>query len=1148
MINELISLQTLYDRLAALQSEAPRPPAKEMVTRDLSSVYIKTISHDSRRVTENGLYVALAGRNTHGAKFIDQALKKGAIAIALPIDTPHVYLTSLYTEESINTDHFTFKVPLLWLTAQYQRFEMAQLSEWVYASPIGSYISKSQDSQIDHTTKTAEEDRPTLDLIGITGTNGKTTTSSLLADILTLADGDTGLIGTIETRGGGIQRESKMTTMESTDLHAHYRNLLNAGVRRCVMEVSSIGIEEARVAASKYQRAAFLNLSEDHLDYHENMQAYAASKLRLFSELLAPDSLSIVCIDGLQYSQELAKQIIRVLRNCGQALWRYTSQVNPQEDPLDVELYWQSLELSPQGITGFLYTPQGDMQIRSPLMGRFNADNIAIACALAISLDIPISIIQEAVASSQVKGRMEQVQIASELQYDHSKKISLPSVRVDYAHTPDALERAIKALKAHCTGQLWVLFGCGGDRDTQKRPLMGASCAEASGVVLSSDNPRDEDPHCIMNQVVPGLIKCGKKLSKLGPKVDHYWIESDRGLAIHRLIRVAKSNDLILIAGKGHEPYQEVKAGKRLPFSDQTHALQALKWKQKYMMNDIDSLHSEQLCNDAGGVLIFGHHQALSGAVIDTRKLSALRASAFFCLQGQRDGHDFITTALQLGAKTIVVRRDWQAHTDLKAKLENSECAVIAVSDPEKALNLWAQAHRTRVFKGIMIGLTGSNGKTSTKELLSSALAELGTCLATEGNYNNHLGVPLTLLRLRPEHQFAVIEMGMNAPNEITELTRWVKPDLALITTISNAHLEGLGSIEAIAAAKGEIITASIPAPVIMPISIPLHLRKIAQADAVKKALQSKLNLHLYLLDHPQALHIKQINKQNSKALLEDECLFEAKLHLINPHCHLKGSQAQVIYHHESFDLRLNVLGRHQLDNARLALAAGLLATQLQQTQNISLNSTYDGRQVLKKLLKGLATCRPAPLRGEVLSYPRPIGSTVDFKHSLESPAMTKDTQQVSESSALQELDKTGLLWLDCYNANPQSILASVQSFIESGALKNKSSQTLFLIGQIGELGERSAELHYNLGRSLSRYINTQSHLVTVGQLAKHVVDGFTSQGGFESHTKHFDLDHIEQLIKHIKSLNPDYIFVKGSRSVRLERLLKPLHAYRSSL
>ena len=1144
MIDELLSLRTLHDRLVTLQSAVPRPPAKETITRDLSSVYIRTISHDSRRVTENGLYVALAGRNTHGAQFIDQALEKGAIAIALPIDTPHKYLTSLYTEESINTDRLQFKVPLLWLTAQHQRFEMAQLSEWVYASPIGPYISKSQTSQIDHTTKTVKVERPTLDLIGITGTNGKTTTSSLLADILTLADGDTGLIGTIETRGGGIQRESKMTTMESTDLHAHYRNLLNAGVRRCVMEVSSIGIEEARVAASKYQRAAFLNLSEDHLDYHGNMEAYAASKLRLFSELLAPDSLSIVCIDGLQHSQKLAKQIIQVLHNDEQQLWRYTSQVNPQEDTLDAELYWQNLELSPQGIIGLLHTPQGNMHISSPLMGRFNADNIAIACALATSLDIPISIIQKAVASSQVKGRMEQVQTASELQYDHPDKISLPSVRVDYAHTPDALERAIKALKAHCTGQLWVLFGCGGDRDTQKRPLMGASCAEASGVVLSSDNPRDENPHHIMNQVVPGLIKCGKKLSKLGPKVGHYWLESDRGLAIHRLISVAKSNDLILIAGKGHEPYQEVKAGKRLPFSDQIHALQALKWKQKHMMNDIDSLHSEQLCNDAGGVLIFGHHQALSGAVIDTRKLSTTNASAFFCLQGQRDGHDFIATALIAGAKAIIVRRDWHANPDLKAKLENSECAVIAVSDPEKALNLWARAHRARVFKGIMIGLTGSNGKTSTKELLSSALTELGNCLATEGNYNNHLGVPLTLLRLRSEHQFAVIEMGMNAPNEITELTRWVKPDLALITTISNAHLEGLGSIEAIAAAKGEIITESLPAPIIMPISIPLHLRKIAQADAVKKALQSELNLHLYLLDHPQVPKIKQIDKQKSEVLLEDERLFEAKLHLINPQCHLKGSHAQVVYQDEAFDLRLNILGRHQLENARLALAAGLLANQLQQTQDISLNSTYDGRQVLRKLLKGLATCRPAPLRGEVLSYPRPIGSIVDFNSGLES----NNPRQVSESSELQELDKTGLLWLDCYNANPQSILASVQSFIESGALKDKSSQTLFVIGQIGELGARSAELHYNLGRSLSHYIDTQSHLVTVGQLAKHIVDGFKDQGGFEAHTKHFDLDHIEQLTEHIKRLNPAYIFVKGSRSIRLERLLKPLHAYRSSL
>lgn len=470
MLGEQLSLLTLQERLLNLQGKVLSPSVHDSKTKDLAKVYIKMISHDSRRIDNGGLYVALKGRNTHGAQFIPQALNNGAIAVALPTDTPPTLIASLYKENSNHEAQPQLMVPVLWLSPHQQRYEMAYLAEWVYGSPI-------QQRSLDQTGRNIGQQVESnhLDLIGITGTNGKTTSSSLLADILCLADGDVGLIGTIETRGGGIKRQSKMTTMESTDLHSHYRNLLQAGIQRCVMEVSSIGIEEARVAASRYQRAAFLNLSEDHLDYHGNMEAYATSKLRLFSELLTPHALSIVCIDGNLHSQKLATQIIRTLRDNKQKLWRYTQQINPDPKSLQAEIYWTSLELSTQGINGCLQTPQGELYVTSSLMGRFNADNIAVACALAISLDIPSHLIQQAIASSQIKGRMEQIRITKDIdsQIHFSKHPTLPAIRVDYAHTPEALDRAIKALKAHCTGNLWVLFGCGGDRDKKKTTTNG---------------------------------------------------------------------------------------------------------------------------------------------------------------------------------------------------------------------------------------------------------------------------------------------------------------------------------------------------------------------------------------------------------------------------------------------------------------------------------------------------------------------------------------------------------------------------------------------------------------------------------------------------------------------------------------------------
>ena len=388
----------------------------------------------------------------------------------------------------------------------------------------------------------------------------------------------------------------------------------------------------------------------------------------------------------------------------------------------------------------------------------------------------------------------------------------------------------------------------------------------------------------------------------------------------------------------------------------------------------------------------------------------------------------------------------------------------------------------------------------------------------------------------------------MNAPNEIATLTKWVKPDLALITTISNAHLEGLGSIEAIAAAKGEIITESMPAPVIMPVSIPMALRKVAQAEAVKKAKQDHLNLNLYLLadgHSPQSTHA---SNELLNPRLDSERLLEPQLKLSNLRCDLRGSRAQITYREQTYDLNLNILGRHQLENARLALAAGIMANRLtSSTSNVALathtlSQTQEESQVFQKLLNGIAKCRPAPLRGEILSYPRPINTSNGINHDSKSISPVENEQNITN------LPQEGLLWLDCYNANPQSILASIKSFVDSGALHTKFHKTLFVIGQVGELGERSAELHYDLGLSLNHYIGKKSHLFTVGKYAAYIAEGFAHQSKEEVQSKHFEQDHLEELIEHIQKLNPQYIFVKGSRSVRLERLVKPLHAYRSSL
>ena len=327
------------------------------------------ITHDSRAVKSGWLYVVLSGRHTHGARYIPQAIERGAVAIALPADEP-------IPSELPST------FPRLMLTDP--RVDMAYLSEWIWGSPLQS-----------------------IELIGLTGTNGKTTTSMLLAEMISMDEGDVGLLGTVCTQGGGVKRSSSLTTLESTDLHHHFASLVAAGVKKCVMEVSSIGISEHRVAATHFSRAAFLNLSEDHLDYHQDMKRYGEAKLKLFSQYLKDDALVVVNLDD-----PFGVRAYIEAKESGAEVWglRLFPPHNSQEilraqDPQDLfesqdppphQVYWSTLHQTPQGISGVLQTPRGVLSLSSPLLGQFNAYNLATAAALAHSLGISAEAIQAA--------------------------------------------------------------------------------------------------------------------------------------------------------------------------------------------------------------------------------------------------------------------------------------------------------------------------------------------------------------------------------------------------------------------------------------------------------------------------------------------------------------------------------------------------------------------------------------------------------------------------------------------------------------------------------------------------------------------------------------------------------------------------------
>ena len=374
-------------------------------------------------------------------------------------------------------------------------------------------------------------------LVGITGTNGKTTTAYLVDSILRASGEKTGLIGTVETKIAGQCRDAGRTTPESADLNSLLAEMRDAGVSSAVMEVSSHAIDLHRVDGVHFEVAAFTNLSKDHLHYHHTLEEYFSVKRRLFTEM------------------DVAKRVINIADPLGAGM---ASEI---EDAItvgaeDADLHARDVTLSAEGSRFVLVTPAGEAEVDLPLVAAFNVSNALVAAGCAHALEIPLaSIVVGLEHAPQVPGRLER--IASNQPF---------SVYVDYAHTPDSLEKAIGAVRGITGGRVLVVFGCGGDRDPEKRPLMGHAVAEgADHAIVTSDNPRSEDPIGIILQIEDGMRE--------GPA--SYEVEIDRRKAIAAAMCQAAPTDAVLIAGKGHEDYQ-IFADRTIHFDDREVAREEL--------------------------------------------------------------------------------------------------------------------------------------------------------------------------------------------------------------------------------------------------------------------------------------------------------------------------------------------------------------------------------------------------------------------------------------------------------------------------------------------------------------------------------------------------------------------------------------------
>lgn len=471
-------------------------------------IAVRRVVLDSRAVGAADLFVAVPGQRVDGRRFIPQALSQGAAAIAglevCAADVPeHVGFVALDTP----------------------RAALGPLAAAALGHPARS-----------------------LTLVGVTGTNGKTTTTTLLSGMTAAAGWTPGLIGTVSHRVGDLETPAKHTTPEAPDLQALFADMRTAGVRLAAMEVSSIGVAEHRIDGLTFQVGGFLNLTPDHLDYHGTLEAYGAAKCAFFERFLAPGGVACVLVD------DPFSTTVRGAVPAGVSVWRVTAQ--PGALSSAAEVAWTRLEQTPAGLRGRLRTPAGEIAIDTPLTGGFNAANVALAAACGVAAGLPLEAVAAGLRTARVRGRLERVR----------GPVGAPTVLVDYAHTPDAIARAIEAVRAATRGDLWAIFGCGGDRDRTKRPMMGAAAAAADGIVVTTDNPRSEDPAEIAAAALAGAVGAGRPQSE-APRVGTACVVLDRRAAIEAVLSVAGPDDTVLIAGKGHETYQEI-AGVRHDFDD----------------------------------------------------------------------------------------------------------------------------------------------------------------------------------------------------------------------------------------------------------------------------------------------------------------------------------------------------------------------------------------------------------------------------------------------------------------------------------------------------------------------------------------------------------------------------------------------------
>jgi len=593
-------------------------------------------------------------------------------------------------------------------------------------------------------------------IIAVTGTNGKSSVADFFYQILSLNKIPVASIGTLGVISKKYKKKIYLTSPDPVSLHKNLETLARNKINHVILEASSHGLKQKRLDHLNFEIGIFTNLSHDHLDYHKNMNSYFTSKMHLFKNLLNKNSKIITDEENKEF------KIIKKIAN-QRKIKKITIGNNSGNIRILYNKYIENKQLVKISVDSKIYT------IEIPLIGYFQIKNLLMATLAASSCGLDINkIINQVNKIKPVSGRLECV----------SSLNNNSNIIVDFAHTPEALEQSLISIKKQFKKEILIVFGCGGERDKKKRMIMGKIAQKyCKKVFVTDDNPRNENPIKIRNEIIKG---CKKKATNIG----------NRKKAIERAIKELKSNEVLLVAGKGHEKTQDY--GKKIiSFSDQKIIRRIIKKNKfkfkKYCYQDF-LLNKALRRNDIKNV-------KYNGISINTKKIR--KDNLFFCMKGKKtDGHNFAKQALKKGAVRLIVNKRPKGISTKK---------IIKVKDTFYSLNSLAKITRDNSFAQI-IGITGSVGKTTLKNLVAFILKNYGKVYHSPHSYNNKFGVPFSLSNLKKNIKYGVFEIGMDKKGEIENLSKIVRPEVGVITNISGAHFKNFNTLKDIAKAKAEIL------------------------------------------------------------------------------------------------------------------------------------------------------------------------------------------------------------------------------------------------------------------------------------------------------------------------------------------------------